>query len=235
MLTENLRRIIVIADTLYHRYVGLSDIFYKKFNGNPVVDIFDHYNEKKITRKGAYRNALVIGNQSLQQMEQTNHFLRANNRDIIIYRIFFSDMIKLRKLKRHLVISPYCIVVSSDISNRDLFTLSHSWLGSVERDDCVFVRFNPHERQLLQYWEEAMHGHIPSGLRNMAYSVISRLKRKMDIRSEYSLYLLWRITHVGIFHLNNFSVASNSNTVKAYVQGRLPVTPRIPHGFFFLR
>lgn len=59
-------RTIVITDTLYHRYVGLSDLFYKKFDGNPVVDVFDHYNEKKITRRGAYRNALVVGNQSLQ-------------------------------------------------------------------------------------------------------------------------------------------------------------------------
>ncbi len=228
-------RTIIIADTLYHRYVGLSGIFYKKFNGNPVVDVFDHYNERKLTRKAPYRNALIVGNQSEQQMERTNKLLLANNSDIVIYRIFFSDMIKLRKLKRHLVITPYCIVVSSDISNRELFTLSHSWLSSVDKESCVFVRFNPHERQLLQYWEETMHGNIPVGLKSIAYSVISRLKRKMDIRSEYSLYLLWRITRVGIFYLNNFSVTSNNNTVKVNAQNPPPIARHVPHGFFFLR
>lgn len=228
-------RTIVIADTLYHRYVGLSDLFYKKFYGNPVVDVFDHYNERKLTRKGPYRNALIVGNQSLQQMERTNKLLLENNRDIVIYRIFFSDMIKMRKLRRHLVITPYCIVVSSDISNRELFALSHSWLSCVDKENCVFVRFNPHERQLLRYWEETMHGSIPVELRSMAYSVISRLKRKMDIRSEYSLYLLWRITRVGIFYLNNFSMTSSSNIVKVNVQNKPPMTPHVPHGFFFLR
>ncbi|WP_438812536.1 hypothetical protein [Symbiopectobacterium sp.] len=82
-------RTIVIADTLYYRYIGLSDLFYKKFDGNPDVDVFDHYNKKKLTRRGEYRNALVIGNQTFHEMERTNRLLLANNSDIIVYRIFF--------------------------------------------------------------------------------------------------------------------------------------------------
>lgn len=228
-------RIIVIADKLHYRYIGLNDLFYKKFDGNPDVDVFDHYNEKKITRRGEYRNALVIGNQRFDEMERTNQLLLANNSDIIVYRIFFSDVIKLRRLKRHLVLSPYCIVVSSDISNRDLFMLSHSWLGCLDKEKFAYVRFNSHERQLLQYWEEITHGRIPAGLKEIAYSVVSRLKRKMDIRSEYSLYLLWRITHLGIFSLNNFLISSNHSRGKAPVQRKLSATPPVPHGYFFLR
>ncbi|MCW2483799.1 hypothetical protein, partial [Candidatus Symbiopectobacterium sp. NZEC135] len=128
-----------------------------------------------------------------------------------------------------------CIVVSPDIANRDLFMLSHSWLGSLDKEKCAYVRFNSHERQLLKYWEEITHGRIPAGLKDIAYSVISRLKRKMDIRSEYSLYLLWRITHRGIFSLNNFSMDSNRSRVRTPVPRKVSATPPIPHGYFFLR
>ncbi|WP_440866311.1 hypothetical protein [Symbiopectobacterium purcellii] len=66
---------------------GLSELFYKKFDGNPDVDVFDHYNEKKLKRRGEYRNALVIGNQTFHEMERSNRLLLANNSDIIVYCI----------------------------------------------------------------------------------------------------------------------------------------------------
>lgn len=201
-------RSIVIADSLYHRYVGLSHTFSREFDVDPSVDIFDSYNAKKIARKGCYKNALVIGNHSTSEMEKINQLLLRNNSEIVIYRILFSDVIKLRNLKRHLIISPYCIVVSGDISSEELLALSQSWLSSLDKDCCVSVRFNQHEKRLFRRWEYAVYGDISpenSKLDDADYSISSRLKRKMSIRSEYSLYLLWRIACAGCFYMNNYT------------------------------
>lgn len=198
-------RAIIIADSLHHRYVGLHHALSQQFDINPHVDLFDSYNAKKITRKKEYNKVLVIGNETKKEMEKIDKYLYFNNEAVIIYRIIFSDVIKQRNLKQHLMINPYCLVVSGDISLEYLLMLIKSWMSGIKVSDFISVRFSPRVKKQFSLWGGGSYNahHIAGDdLKNANNSpVSSRLKRKMNIRSDYSLYLLWCMTNSNVTYI----------------------------------
>lgn len=184
--------LIIIADSLYFRHAGIYHILMQK--GHPLSDIVDLSDLRNLYLFRRHDSVLIIGNRALSEDRRISKAVSQYNINATIRRILFSDVIGQYRLTKYLVIDNDNVIVPSDLSIPNLLDLSDAWLNGFSTKSQTHLSFNKVESEMLKYIEHSVLNIVvykKSNCSNSQRLAINRLKRKVHIRSEYTLCLLW--------------------------------------------
>ncbi len=189
------RRMAIIADNNHFRRLGLNLFLKRNEVTHGFEKVYDGYAIKFCSELEQYRSATIIGNHTAPTSLRISNILRRQNNNINVFRVLFSDIIGLRKLQRHLIISPNTIIVSADISFHSLQELSLNWTESFNTDAFNHVKFSHNEVTIMKDWAKTINNNImkgePNGENKKFCYVSNRLKNRFSIFNRNALYKLW--------------------------------------------